>query len=79
MRRSSSSQILRIPDNHALGVHCGYFGFAPQSFCCRWMMRPKVLEIVNDDAIVIDCEMAPGPITMAKLRPDMKKTHDHRG
>ena len=61
------------PDNHALGVHCGYFGFAPQSFCCRWMMRPKVLEIVNDDAIVIDCEMAPGPITMAKLRPDMKK------
>ena len=61
------------PDNHALGVHCGYFGFAPQSFCSRWMMRPKVLEIVNDDAIVIDCEMAEGPITMAKLRPDMKK------
>lgn len=61
------------PDNHALGVHCGYFGFAPQSFCSKWMMRPKVLEIVNDDAIVIDCEMAAGPITMAKLRPDMKK------
>jgi len=61
------------PDNHALGVHCGYFGFAPQSFCTRWMMRPKVLEIVNEDAIVIDCEMAAGPITMAKLRPDMKK------
>lgn len=61
------------PDNHALGVHCGYFGFAPQSFCSRWVMRPKVLEIVNDDAIVIDCEMSRGKITMAKVRPDMKK------
>ncbi len=61
------------PDNHALGVHCGYFGFAPQSFCTRWTMRPKVLEIVNEDAIVIDCEMKTGSITMAKLRPDMKK------
>lgn len=61
------------PDNHTLGVHCGYFGFAPQSFCTQWVMRPKVLEIVNDDAIVIDCRMATGPITMAKLRSDMKK------
>lgn len=61
------------PDNHALGVHCGYFGFAPQSFCGKWKMRPKVLEIVDRDAIVIDCEMETGPFTMAKLRPDMKK------
>ena len=61
------------PDNHALGVHCGYFGFAPKSFCSKWMMRPKVLEIVNEDAVAIDCEMEKGPVTMAKLRPDMKK------
>ena len=61
------------PDNHALRVHCGYFGFAPQSFCSKWVMRPKVLEIVNKDAVVIDCEMEKGPVTMAKLRPDMKK------
>lgn len=60
-------------DNHALGVHCGYFGFAPKCFCTQWTMRSKVLEIVNDDAIVIDCRMATGPITMAKLHPDMKK------
>lgn len=59
------------PDNHALGVHCGYFGFAPQSFCTHWTIRPKVLEIVGDDAIVIDCRMKTGPITMAKLNPDM--------
>lgn len=61
------------PDNHALGVHCGYFGFVPQSFCTEWTMRPKALEIVNDDAIVIDCRMATGPIVMAKLHADMHK------
>ncbi|MCL1927942.1 MAG: hypothetical protein FWG07_04000 [Treponema sp.] len=60
------------PDNHALGVHCGYFGLAPQSFCTHWTMRPKALEIVNENAIVIDCRMKCGPITMAKLRSDMK-------
>jgi len=60
------------PDNHALGVHCGYFGFAPRSFCSHWVMRPKVLAIVNDSAIMIDCRMKCGPITMAKLRSDMK-------
>jgi hypothetical protein len=60
------------PGNHALGVHCGYFGLAPQSFCTHWMMRPKVLAIVNDDAVVIDCRMKTGPITMAKLQSDMK-------
>ncbi|MDF2611205.1 MAG: hypothetical protein K0R92_2679 [Lachnospiraceae bacterium] len=64
---------IKDPDNHALGVHCGYFGFAPQSFCSEWTMRPKVLEIVNDNAIVIDCRFATGPVTMAKLHADMKK------
>jgi len=60
------------PDNHALGVHCGYFGFAPQSFCTNWVLRPKVLAIVNDDAVMVDCRMKCGPVTMAKLRSDMK-------
>ena len=60
------------PDNHALGVHCAYFGLAPQSFCTHWVMRPKVLAIVDDNAIVVDCRMKTGPITMAKLRSDMK-------
>ena len=49
------------------------FRLRSPSFCTQWVMRPKVLEIVNDDAIVIDCQMAAGPITMAKLRSDMKK------
>jgi L-fucose isomerase-like protein len=60
-------------DNHALGVHCGYFGLAPQSFCTSWTLRPKVLEIVNDDALMADCRFAKGDVTLAKLHPDMKK------
>lgn len=61
------------PDNHALAVHCGYFGFVPRRFCTDWTMRPKVLEIVDNNAIAIDCRIKKGPITMAKLHPDMKK------
>jgi hypothetical protein len=60
-------------DNHALGVHCGYFGFAPQSFCTSWTLRPKVLGIVDENALMADCRMAEGPVTLAKLSPDMKK------
>ncbi|MDR1047972.1 MAG: hypothetical protein LBL64_09360 [Treponema sp.] len=60
------------PGNHALGVHCGYFGEVPQSFCTDWVLRPRALAIVNDDAVVIDCRMKMGPVTMAKLRSDMK-------
>lgn len=60
-------------DNCALGVHCGYFGFAPRAFCDRWKMRPKVLEIVDDNAIVIDCEFPKGSVVLAKIYPDFKK------
>lgn len=64
---------IKDPDQHALGVHCGYFGLVPQSFCTHWVMRPKVLEIVDDNAIVLDCRMAEGPVTLAKLNADMKR------
>jgi len=57
----------------ALGVHCGYFGLAPQSFCSRWVLRPKVLEIVERDSLMVDCEIEAGPITLAKIHPNMKK------
>ncbi len=57
------------PENYALGVHCGYAGFAPRSFCSRWQMVPKVLEIVNDKAYMIDCELPLGDMTLAKINP----------
>jgi hypothetical protein len=36
-------------------------------------MRPRALEIVNEDAHVIDCEFPVGPITLAKIYPDLKR------
>jgi len=60
-------------DDCALGVHCGYYGFAPQSFCSKWTLKPKVLGIVEPDSVMVDCEFEPGPITLAKIHPNMKK------
>ena len=39
------------------GVHCGYFGLVPPSFCTDWQLCPKVLEIVNENAVAVDCRM----------------------
>jgi len=64
---------IKDPDNHALGVHCGYFGFVPRQFCTEWTLRPKVLEIVNDNATMVDCRMPEGPVTLAKIYPGFKK------
>ena len=61
------------PDNHALGVHCGYFGLAAGSFCTEWTLRPKVLEIVNENAIMVDCRFPVGKVTLAKIYPGFKK------
>jgi hypothetical protein len=59
-------------DNHALGVHCGYFGLVPPSFCTDWKLCPKVLEIVNENAVAVDCRLPVGPVTLAKIFPDFK-------
>lgn len=61
------------PDNHALGVHCGYFGLTPPSFCTDWKLCPKVLEIVNENAVAVDCRLPVGPVTLAKIFPDFKR------
>ena len=61
------------PDNHALGVHCGYFGLVPRQFCSSWTLRPKVLAIVNDDAVMVDAQLPAGPITLAKIYPGFRK------
>lgn len=61
------------PDNHALGVHCGFFGLCPRQFCDSWVLRPKVLEIVDEHAVVVDCRMPKGRVCLAKIYPDLKK------
>ena len=60
-------------DNCALGVHCGYFGFVPKAFCTEWTLRPKVLEIVNDDAVMVDARLPEGKVTLAKIYPGFEK------
>ena len=60
------------PENHLLMVHCGYFGEVPRAFCESWTLRPKALAIVNENATVIDGRMKTGPMTLAKLHPELK-------
>lgn len=61
------------PENYALGVHCGYAGFAPRCFCDKWKMVPKVLEIVNEKAYMINCELPAGDMVLAKINPSFDK------
>ncbi|HET6436950.1 MAG TPA: hypothetical protein VFG59_02725 [Anaeromyxobacter sp.] len=59
------------PENHALVVHCGYFGLLPARMASEWKLRPKVLAIVDEQATAIDARLPVGPITMAKLDPKL--------
>ena len=61
------------PENHMLVAHCGYLGIVPVSFSSSWVLRPRVLEIVNPNAIAIDARLPEGPLTLAKLHPGMEK------
>ncbi len=57
------------PQNYALIVHCGYFGVVPRPFCSSWKVVPKVLDIVDDNAIALDARLPEGNITISKLDP----------
>ena len=62
------------PENHALGVHCGYAGFAPRPFCAgRWKIVPKVLEIVDEQAVMVNCELPAGDMVLAKIDPSFER------
>ena len=59
------------PENHILVAHCGFLGVVPQSFATEWTLRPRVLEIVDPHANVIDARLAEGPTTILKLTSTM--------
>lgn len=61
------------PENHALGVHCGYAGFAPRCFCDKWKMVPKVLAIVDEKSYMINCELPVGDMVLAKINPSFDR------
>jgi hypothetical protein len=59
------------PRNYILVAHCGFLGVVPQSFSTQWNLRKKVLSIVDENAHAIDARLPEGPVTLAKLHPDM--------
>ncbi len=61
------------PENHILVAHCGYLGVVPTSFATEWSIKPKVLAIVDENAIALDARLPEGKITLAKLHPTMQK------
>jgi L-fucose isomerase-like protein len=61
------------PENYILAAHCGYLGVVPQSFSTEWMLKEKVLAIVDDNATAIDARIAEGDITLVKLMPPFNR------
>jgi hypothetical protein len=59
------------PRNYILVAHCGFLGVVPQSFATQWTLKKKVLAIVDENAHAIDARLPEGPVTLAKLHPDM--------
>lgn len=70
-RIPSFPEIVEEPENHMLLAHCGYLGVVPQCFATDWVMRKKVLAIVDDNAHALDARLAAGPSTMAKIGPTL--------
>ena len=61
------------PANYLLVAHCGYMGLMPPSFATQWALRPKVLAIVDPNAVAIDALFPAGKITLAKLHARMDR------
>ncbi len=61
------------PENHVLLAHCGYFGIVPCCYAKEWTLRPKVLDIVDENAHAIDATISTGPMTMIKIGPLLNK------
>jgi hypothetical protein len=59
------------PQDHILVAHCGFLGVVPQSFATEWSVKPRVLEIVDENAHALDARMAEGATTIVKLTSTM--------
>jgi len=70
---------LAEPENHLLLVHCGYFGLLPKCFSEKWDVTPKVLEIVDDNAIVLDAQYSSGDVTLITMHPSLNKILVYEG
>ncbi|MDQ1512545.1 MAG: hypothetical protein QOC59_387, partial [Microbacteriaceae bacterium] len=62
---------VEAPQDHILAAHCGFFGIVPQSWATEWSVKPRVLEIVDENAHALDARMAEGATTIVKLTSTM--------
>ena len=61
------------PENCMLVVHCGYFGLTPACFSCEWTLKPRALQIVDENAIAVDARLPIGKVTLVKLHPSFDR------
>lgn len=66
-------EIVEEPENHILVAHCGYVGIIPRPFSTSWILRPRVLGIVDENAHAVDARLPLGPITLVKIDPSLSK------
>lgn len=66
-------EIVEEPENHILVAHCGYVGLIPRPFSTDWILRPRVLSIVNENAHAVDARLPIGPITLVKIDPSISR------
>jgi hypothetical protein len=60
------------PQDHILAAHCGFFGIVPQSWATAWSVKPRVLEIVDENAHALDARFPTGDITIVKIASTMR-------
>lgn len=72
-RIPSFPEIVEDPENHILVAHCGYAGLIPRPFSTNWILRPKVLGIVNENAHAVDARIPVGPVMLVKIDSSMSK------
>lgn len=61
------------PDNYILVAHCGYMGFVPRCYASEWVLKPKVLGIVDENALAVDARLPVGGVTLGELHPTLNK------
>lgn len=66
-------EIVEEPENHILVAHCGYVGLMPKTFSASWILRPRVLSIVDENAHAVDARLPTGPITIVRIDPSLSK------
>lgn len=59
--------LVERPEDHALLVHCGYCGLIPESIANSWVLRPSVLGMLDENAVVIDAQIPEGDVSLVKL------------